>query len=493
MTDVAPAVPNADDLTDAEVTLRRDAPVTVAGAAVRAVAVDAGLSAERATRLRVLVEQLVTESRRRECVDGAGDVTVRTLHGAGNLHVLVHDHRLPLAPGEARGSEARRLVALGFADHLHVRSGADGNHAVCEVDIDDPESASLDGSEVLAADAAVVPSGQADALVVRGMVPADAAGLARCVYRCYGYSYVDPMMYRPRQIRRALRTGLMHSVVAVDPAGEVVGHCALTFERPGDLVPEAGRLVVDPRYRGHHLAERLAAARLAGAEDRKVVGYWVECVTNHPFSQREVIGTGGAETGLLIGAVPAQVSMQGLDDGGAGRHTLLPFAVPVTDVGPFPVHLPERHALFLAERAGALGVERDVVTRLVPADGTSAVSVDVSGTTGTAHVRVARVGADLVDRVADELDGLQAFDLAAVHLDLPLSQPATAAATTDLEQLGFAWGAWVPWFLTDGDVLRLQRVGDHPVDIEHVRCARPDGEAVRDHVVAEWHRVRHGH
>ena len=73
----------------------------------------------------------------------------------------------------------------------------------------------------------------------------------------------------------------------------MVGHCALTYERHGDPVPEAGKLVVDPRYRGHHLSERMAAVRKQEAVDAELAGFWSECVTNDPSSQREVAGTGG--------------------------------------------------------------------------------------------------------------------------------------------------------------------------------------------------------
>jgi len=38
-------------------------------------------------------------------------------------------------------------------------------------------------------------------------------------------------------------------------------------------------------------------------------------------------------------------------------------------------------------------------------------------------------------------------------------------------------------------VLRLQRVGDVSVAGD-VRCARPEGESIRDEVLSEWHRVR---
>jgi hypothetical protein len=38
--------------------------------------------------------------------------------------------------------------------------------------------------------------------------------------------------------------------------------------------------------------------------------------------------------------------------------------------------------------------------------------------------------------------------------------------------------------------MRLQRVGGHPVETERVLCAREEGEALRDYVLADWHRVR---
>ena len=37
-------------------------------------------------------------------------------------------------------------------------------------------------------------------------------------------------------------------------------------------------------------------------------------------------------------------------------------------------------------------------------------------------------------------------------------------------------------------MLRLQRLADRPLSMD-IRCARPEGEAVRDAVLAEWRRV----
>jgi hypothetical protein len=94
-------------------------------------------------------------------------------------------------------------------------------------------------------------------------------------------------------------------------------------------------------------------------------------------------------------------------------------------------------------------------------------------------------------RVSHDLEALAAYDLAAISLDLPMEDPAAGWAVEQLEALGFFFGAWLPGHLRGagcGDVLRLQRVADRPLAMD-IRCARPEGEAVRDAVLAEWRRV----
>ena len=90
------------------------------------------------------------------------------------------------------------------------------------------------------------------------------------------------------------------------------------------------------------------------------------------------------------------------------------------------------------------------------------------------------------------MDGLSPFDLAVVHLDLPISDPAAARSIDELESLGFFWAAWLPCFTREGDALRLQRIAHRPVDVDHIVCATEAGEQLRDLVVSEWRRIRRG-
>ncbi len=458
-----------------------------AGAVVRSLAAAAGVRPERATRVRAVVEELVREAIARPRVDDEGDAAVvRAWSEAGLLRIEVADGGLPLTPSESRHAPSRRLAALGFVDELHIRArGKDGNLAECALRLEPLES-DLGGEQVLDEDVPVVSDAEVEALAVRAMEPDDALGLVRCVYRCYGYSYKDSLLYEPRHIAAVLRDGRMRSVVAVTPDGTVVGHCGLFVERRGDPVPESGRLVVDPRYRGHHVAERMATVRRELGLAGDLPGIWAEAVTNHPSSQREVIKLGGVEVGLLIGGSPAAVRMAGFANTNEGRRSLIVTYTPLATEAR-RIHVCERHAAFVAELAARLGIEREIDSGSKGNDGHARISTKVTPQTGVAHIRVSHAGADLASKVADELEGLDAFDLGAVHLDVPLSE---AGAIEALEPLDFAFAAWIPDFTADGDIIRLQRVGSHPVDVEHVVCARPEGEAVRDYVIEEWHRVR---
>ncbi len=478
----------------ASIELRLNGPggaVEAAGAAVRALATAAAVRPERATRLRAMVEELVREAFERPRVGAGDDVVVRAGAAAGRLTVEVSDLAAPVAAVQTRRAPSRRLAALGFVDELHIRArGREGNLAECSLHLD-PDEADLAGESVLTEDAPRVGEDEVRALEVRAMASADALELVRCVYRTYGYSYKDPVLYEPRHIAAALRSGALRSVVAATPDGHVVGHCALSKENPADPVPEAGKMLVDPRFRGHHLAERLATKRLEIARAREIPGFWAEAVTNHPASQREVIRLGGCEVGLLIGGSPAAVAMTGFDNPNQGRRTLLVTYTPLRPQRRL-IHVSARHADLVAELAARMGLERELATEVVVPDGCATVATTVVPDSGLAHIRVIEAGVDLKERIADEVESLDSFDLGAVHLDLPLSAPGTPRAIERLEAMGFSFASWIPDFAADGDVVRLQRVGSHPVDTEHVVCARPEGEAVRDYVVAEWHRVRRG-
>jgi anti-sigma regulatory factor (Ser/Thr protein kinase) len=468
------------------------APLESAGAAVRACALSKGFEAERATRLQVVVEELIRECRMREAASTTpGDVNIAVSFDGSSLEVTVVDHRLPLSAEQSRHLPSRRLLALGFADHLHIGfEGTSGNVATCRLAMASAFPDDLLHAEMLEPDAPDAPGVEQVEIDVRLMTAADADGLVQCVFRCYGYTYPNKSMYQAIAIRRQLETGSMISVVAIAPSGEVVGHVACTFDRPGDVIPEAGKMIVDPRYRGHHLAERLSLKRKEIAAERSIPGMWSETVTNHPASQRLAIERGAAEVGLLIGFSPQSMAMIGLPNQHSVRHSLLAVFTPT---GPLPTATISVPGYAADQLATLAGIEREIRTESIePARARSRIHSAVSAVAGAVEIRVQEIGRDIAEQVADVLDEYSAMTPATVHLHLPATDPAAAWAAAELERVGFVWCAWIPAFLSSGDSIRLQRVSDHPVGLETIVCARAEGEGVRDFVVAEWTRVHRG-
>jgi hypothetical protein len=477
--------------TTLELTIVHEASLGAAGEAVRASAIARGLKPERATRLESMVEELVREALLREAVAGEEDVTVSVGCDERSFVVTVRDHRLPLTPDEARHLPSRRLARLGFVDRLNVGfEGTSGNVIHCEAlliaDSDGEDDLHLRDEDADAVEAAAL----VDAADIRVMVPEDAPGLIRCIYRCYGYSYPDVSLYDAAYIRRALAAGLMQSIVAVLPDGEIVGHVGYAYEEATDTAPESGRLVVDPRLRGHHLTERLSSVRNEIADLLDVRGMWAKAVTNHPVSQRLGIAVGSVEVGLLLGAQPTEVTQIGQPNPDAGWRSLMLMYRAVGEIGhrtiSVPAHLAEVHGL-LADR---VGISRTITSEIVaPERARSTMRSHVNPAHGSVHLRVGAIGRDLEVRLEHELRSLARLRPGVIHLDLPLGDPAVVEAVLVAERHGFAWAGWIPELTADGDVVRLQRIGDHPIDFDNIACARPEGEALRDLVIDEWHRV----
>ncbi|MEI8080462.1 MAG: GNAT family N-acetyltransferase [Actinomycetes bacterium] len=473
-----------------ELTAHDQAPTSALAAPVRATISGLGVDPQRADQLATLVGELISEARSREPFSGSPEAIKVAIEVEGDVvAVTVTDFRLPVNANSTSHLQSRRLAAMGFTDHLHIAShGRDGNVAVCRIGLNEEKAANTD--EIQQLDDTVEPALPSAAIHIRAMTVADVDSLIRCMFRCYGYSYPDDKLYQRKSLRKLLKSGQMISVIGTADDGEVVGHEAMTFASSVDRIPEAGRFVVDPRYRGHHLAERLADARAGLATERGIPGLWAECVTNHPASQLTEIHLGGHEVGLLIGGFTDDVEMAGLNVETRGRMTLMAMYTPIDKSRKVVSNVPEHLVPAFKRLTERLDLMRKFSTNVHAPTGSTKLTADINLGFGVAHLRIDRIGRDLVSRVASEIGTLIAFELGSTHLDISLADRHAPWAINALEQLGFCWASWIPNARDDGDVLRLQRIGEHSVDIAHIATARPEGREVADHVISEWERVR---
>ncbi|MBU3668121.1 MAG: GNAT family N-acetyltransferase [Rhodocyclaceae bacterium] len=323
---------------------------------------------------------------------------------------------------------------------------------------------------------------------VRLMTADDAEQLVGLVRKCYGEGYPNKILYRPEEIAAALENGLMHSIVSEGADGRLIGHCALTFSEQGAPIPEAGKMVVDPDCRGQHLSNRLAEHRKAVAIENNLLGYWSECVTNHPFSQHEIIDSGGVETGAFIAKDAPTWHMAGVNNVTDVRLSLMTYYIPLRTAPVRTIYLPDRYAEFAGSLAQGLGVERDIVQQGPEAETRTVLNYSTNPGNQFAQIVVSVVGTDMGPTIAKLVDRLETDGIQVFHLDMPLGDPNTLRAIPELERQEFFWAAWMPEFSRAGDVLRLQKT-DAAVNPQEIVCARENGEQIKQHVLAERARV----
>jgi serine/threonine-protein kinase RsbW len=328
---------------------------------------------------------------------------------------------------------------------------------------------------------------------LRLMTEADAVALARCIYRAYGYTYVD-FIYYPDRIAEMLRAGLMMSCVAENDAGEIVGHLALLRNSPDSAIAESAIAVVDPRYRGHALFKTMKVFMAEEGARRGLLGLYSEAMTLHPFTQKGNIALGAHETGLVLAYVPGDVNTRKIESSPQGERAALLLYYMRTNQEPHrTVYAPPQHRAVLEDICGRIGLDRAFADAPINAPSAEPTRLDVKvrPDLGVATITVRACGADAGQQVRHHLLDLCRRKIDAIYLDLPLGDPATAQLCAACEAAGFFFAGMIPEH-DNGDVLRLQYMNNLDIRMDGIVVVSDVGRRLFDHVAAERQRVGEG-
>ena len=417
--------------------------------------------------------------------DGWYDVLV--LRRPGQVVVAVEDQGLPFdyeCFKDGDDPALGEMVHRSFADEVRfVNLGRRGNRVELIKDLPhaDVRDHLSEDEHRETAEAPAVSGGVR--LEIRMMRSEEAPALSRAVYRSYGYSYDWDDIYYPERIRELQESGLMSSCVAVSPEGEFVGHLALTVERPGAPVAEAGQAVVDPRFRGHQLFAKMKTFLASRAAEGGMYGLYSEATAVHPYSQKGNLHLSARETGFLLGYIPPSVSYKEIGEDRAGRRGSVALMYMRTNQEPErEIYPPSRYRDAVRRVVEHNGLRRAVadaphVRPEVPAS--SRVDVRVRQDHNLAVLRAAEPGEDLQELVMSRLRELCLHRIDVIYVDLPLSNPATQICGDSLEELGFFFGGILPE-ARDGDVLRLQYLNNVEIERGDVSTASNFGEELLD-------------
>jgi hypothetical protein len=311
----------------------------------------------------------------------------------------------------------------------------------------------------------------------------EAPALVRCFERCYGKTYVAADFYDAARIHARLTSGWLRSVVAVDPGEGVVGHMALALREPDGLTCDAGNTVVDPRYRGHALAAKMAARLVALCREGGFVGFHHYPTTAHPVMQKLAVDGGGIETGLMLGYIPAGTEYRELAEGGsASRLAVVIVYQPIADAPARDVFVPERQRALIERAYAEAKLTRTLRTpaaALEPFE--SRLDVEHDPRRGLLRVTIARAGADLSEQVRV---ALRSHAAEVQQVDIPLGDATSACAVDALRALGFFNSGLLPEYRA-GDVLRLQRLEHPSPEVLAPTLATAGGRALLDTISSD--------
>ncbi len=434
--------------------------------------------------------------------DEVGRYTVVALITPADLVLEVHDNGLPVDPDAAdeEGLEVARPRVSRPGGMRLIRDAADrvtwiprgraGKALRLTRRRPQPDVTACLPAEALARFAEDEPLAPEQEYAVRCFVAADAVGIARCIYRAYGDTYLHDDCYVPERLVHLNASGALVSIVAVDASGDVVGHYAL--ERfDGGRVAERGMAVVHPAHRGRDLMGRMRALLEDEARRIGLAGVYSHAVMRHAYSQRVNESFGSDACGVLFGAGPSEMRFKGIGTGTPVDRLsfLLYFSHVGTPASGGALEVPERHRALVERIYQGLGVPVTFASPRAPVDGPSVVDVRYSHTLdgGTIHVR--HIGPTTAAEVRQSARDLaRVVEAQVVQLYVPLAQPGAAALCEAAAAWGFFFGGVGPAFAADGDTLVLQWIAA-PIDAAALAVATPFARELVDYVERDRERV----
>jgi N-acetylglutamate synthase-like GNAT family acetyltransferase/anti-sigma regulatory factor (Ser/Thr protein kinase) len=474
-----------------KVTVRSDAGATaLVGGVIAPFATAAGIPEGDSRRLRAVVEALVRFTLDHAYPDDPwGEIEVTLEAGAGMTSIDVHDWGLPLtSAGGAAGPLPGPLASLARdADDLRlINLGGEGKRLTAHVRTatarpvaDRPPERRERVAHSAAADVR-------DAIHIRAAGAEDAEAVAGLLYENYHLSYVHPDFYRPRFLAAELAAGRLRSTIAVHD-GRVIGHHAIMTS--GDArAAETGAAVVHSAYRGLGVFGRMFAHTVDRARGLGLAAIYGDAVTMHPFSQRAEHAHGYRPSALMLGMIPAAVTMRSVEAGHPDRRTAAVRSYLLFDRARRPVALPEGYETALAGLYEDLDLER--AAPAVAEAGGDAVTSESDSARGLAFLGVRRWHPGAADDLVRTVRHLLSRHADLLYADVDLHAVGDPdAAVSCLNEHGFFLAGLVLHGADGHDHLRLQRLNCEDVELKAIVCDAPTSERLKQQVLDDRMRV----
>ncbi|MEN6610461.1 MAG: GNAT family N-acetyltransferase [Methanoregulaceae archaeon] len=304
----------------------------------------------------------------------------------------------------------------------------------------------------------------------------ETGGVTRLMYEAYGNTYPKKYVYDSEQLREKQEKGEIVSVVATNPANQVIGYGLLNAYNGYPSVGLLGSLVVSPSCRGQGLAGKIARYLVICGESRGFACLTAGAFTVHPYSQQVFQKLGYHPSALLLGSQPQEISFRGIYEKLDQPESVV-FLTKVTSPHEYgPQYLPDRHAEMIREIGCMLGIRILPGTRGKPGREPSRIEHAINTDTGAGLIWIRNIGPDYRDALGAAVGQILVQDSKVMRLHVNLSDPGSPALVSAAEENGFIFSGILPG--ETGIILLLQHLQGIPISYNRIRMGNSSGKCL---------------
>jgi serine/threonine-protein kinase RsbW len=465
----------------------KEAYIGAAVALVKAVAEAEGFNSKQVLHLETITEEAALNVVHHAFEPGEeGTYDLFISRPPGKIVIALEDKGLPFDSAEletGKGGLGLRLMK-GLADEVKFFNlGKKGKRVelVKILPMQDPASLLTEEDRRISENKDVIST---EPVEFRMMTPVDATGLTRCVYRTYGYTYVAEYLYNPQELREMLAAGIIESFLAVTASNEIVGHLGMLYHKAGAMVAESAQAVVDNRFRGRKLFEKLKIQLLEYAAKKGLYGIYSEATTVHPYSQKGNVALGAVETGFVLAYLNESTVIRDIETKAKEmRISGLLYYLKVNEEPTRTIYVPEKHKEMIFRILDRIKLNREVGVPQIPHDLQSAsiIRSKVRPDFGHAFVTIDHYGDDFEASIKSLLRQIKNQKVPTIFLDMPMSDQYTPYYYKMMEGHGFSFSCIIPEY-EDGDIIRMQYLNNVYLDQEKIAVASDFGKELLKYV-----------
>ena len=178
---------------------------------------------------------------------------------------------------------------------------------------------------------------------IRSMEDSEAVEISKCAYKSHGYSFFDEHIYFPEKLVELNKDGSMISAVAVTKDNVFMGHSALLFQYPEDVIAELTFVFVNVEYRGQGALNRMVEYLFEVPKQRDLRGIYAYAVSNHIYTQKSLVKYNFKDCGILLATSPGSWKFKGISDDTSQRISVVLGFIYQIEPQPKNIFAPKKH------------------------------------------------------------------------------------------------------------------------------------------------------